>query len=209
MSTELIGHLQAELARLKAENEKLTAENTRRRDARKKYESDLDELRGKLDAEAAARAKAEKQLASLPTDDAKDKRIAELESQIKADRFRTRVEKVASAFVRDDAMADLHTLHGLTPDEAEALDDNALGERFSALVQSKPYLAKPEPAVSGSRGADVSGKPIAPQPTPAPGATRGIPNTSAPGAAKGDPELGRMADYLQQTGRSSNPYRVF
>lgn len=129
------------------------------------------------------------------------------QKQLRERDIRSLFDKHAGKLVREDAAEAAWKLAGLAPDDAGDPDDEAIGKRVAELVSANPFLAKPEPAVSGGRGADASGRPHAIQSQPGPGAVRGSVNTPhATGSTTGG--AAQAATYLEKTGRSSTPYRI-
>lgn len=164
----------------------------------------LDEVAEEYKAVEAEAADWKQKFESSP-DEWKSK-YEDAQKQIKERDLRSRFDKTARGKVRDDALDAAWTLARLSP-EGE-LDDDGLGKAIGDLVSANAFLApQPEPADSGSRGADASGRPHANQSQPGPGAVRGSVNTPhATGSTSGG--AAQAATYLEKTGRSSTPYRI-
>lgn len=193
------------------------AEATRRKDRIERLEGeladrdkrikDLESAASKLDGTLSALTAELDGLKSRPADE-KDRRIADLEKQIKERDLRSLFDKQAAKLVREDAMEAAWKLAGLSPDDAGGPDESAIGTGLADLVKANPFLAKPEPAEpSGSRGSDASGRPHANQSQPGPGAVRGSVNMPhATGSTTGG--AAQAAAYLEKTGRASTPFRI-
>jgi hypothetical protein len=200
-----------------SEYQRAVAEATRRKERIRQLEAQLAEKDQKIATlEAEAKQWAEdfdtldatiKEYESAPPDE-KDNRIAELERSIKERDLRSTFEKTAKGKIQDGAIDAAWKLAGLSPDDE--YDEAKLAGAVASLVEGNPFLApasKPDPAVSGSRGADASGKPTAPQGQPAFGTARGNTNHSGQ-PASASPMADGASAYLQQTGRSSSPNRI-
>lgn len=204
------GKIVRENAELKAQVERLTGEVTRKGDRLKKLQGQLEDVTAERDKHAADIAEMDRLAAEYEAEppDAKDKRIAELEREIKGRDVRGMFDKAAKGKVREDALEAAWKLAGIDLEGDHS--DETIGEALGSLVESNAFL-KPDPAATGSRGADDSGKPgangLRPAAQPGPGFQRG--STNAPAASSHPhPLVASAAAYIDQTGRTANPNRI-
>lgn len=178
--------------------QRAVAEATRRKERIRQLEAKLAEQEGEIaglkkdlgdalegfEAADAESKQWQEKFASSP--DEWRAKYEDVQKQLKERDLRSRFDKSARGKVRDDALDAAWKLAGLPVDGD--LDDDGLGKAIGDLVSSNGFLApQPEPAVTGSRGADASGRPHANQSQPGPGAVRGSVNMPMQQSAPGDP----------------------
>lgn len=166
-----------QLRRAKAENEEMKARLA-------ETAKERDDARAGLEAMKIEAKQWQDKYESSP--DEWRAKYEDVQKQLKERDLRSRFDKSARGKVRDDALDAAWKLAGLPVDGD--LDDDGLGKAIGDLVSSNGFLApQPEPAVTGSRGADASGRPHANQSQPGPGAVRGSVNMPMQQSAPGDP----------------------
>jgi hypothetical protein len=173
--------LQKEIARLKAENQKLAKDLAGAHD-------DLKDVRGEARDRRHETKTLKEQLDALTKerDEYKGKaeadpeglkaQLAELTGKIRERAHRDTFAEVASAArVTDPArIADLYALSGYKPEGDEA-DTAKLGEIIGAALKSRPHFLDPPPAGAGNAAAGAAGANGTTQSggKPGPGADRG------------------------------------
>jgi hypothetical protein len=192
-SAALVRSLETQIAKLEAENRKLSDEAAKRRHTAK-------ELRAQNEALTKERDEATRSLEALTAenntlktnkpDSEKDRIIADLQQQIRTTTHKETFREIAKkANVREDALNDLWDLSGYKA-EGDQADEAKLQELITAKLKGRDYLLKPVETTTAAADAaqpnattNGAQAPITtPATRPGPGATRTTSDTSAPAA---------------------------